>query len=231
MERLDKILSESGICTRREARDLVRKKRIRVNGKEASSFDMKVSEEDTILLDGEEIELLHSVTAVMNKPEGFVTSTDDPGSRTVMELLPERLRRLGLYPVGRLDKDTTGLLLFTNDGALAHRLISPKRNVEKEYLVTHTGTVTDEIIAEFRKGLVLADGTVLRSAELKRVSPSQSLLTITEGKYHQVKRMMGSKGLSVTALERVREGKLTLSGLERGEVRELTTEETESLTD
>lgn len=231
MERLDKILSESGICTRREARDLVRKKRIRVNGKEASSFDMKVSEEDTILLDGEEIELHHSVTAVMNKPEGFVTSTDDPGSRTVMELLPERLRRLGLYPVGRLDKDTTGLLLFTNDGPLAHRLISPKRNVEKEYLVTHTGTVTDEIIGEFRKGLVLADGTVLKSAELKRVSPSQSLLTITEGKYHQVKRMMGSKGLCVTALERVREGKLTLSGLERGEVRELTPEELESLTD
>ncbi len=231
MERLDKILSSSGLCTRREARVLVREKRITVNGKEASSPDMKINEEDNILLDGEKIERMHSVTAVMNKSEGFVTSTDDPGSRTVMELLPERFRRLGLYPVGRLDKDTTGLLLFTNDGDLAHRLISPRRNVEKEYLVTHTGTVTDEIIEEFRRGLVLKDGTVCRSAELKRVADNQSLLTITEGKYHQVKRMMGSKGLAVTALERVREGKLTLSGLGRGEVRELTEEEIESLTD
>lgn len=231
MERLDKILSASGVCTRREARDLVRKKRITINGKEASLADMKVSEDDVILLDGERVETFHSVTAVMNKPAGFVTSTDDSGCRTVMELLPERLRRLSLFPVGRLDKDTTGLLVFTNDGSLAHSLISPKRNVEKEYLVTHRGTVTDEIIKEFLAGLVLADGTVCRSAALKRVTDNQSLLTITEGKYHQVKRMMGSKGLHVTALERVREGGVTIPDLKRGEVRELTPDEIRSLLD
>ena len=231
MERLDKILSSSGVCTRREVRDLVRKRRLLVDGEEPSSPDMKIEPDAEILLDGERIETRHRVVAVMNKPAGYVTSTDDPRDRTVMQLLPPRLLRLGLYPVGRLDKDTTGVLLFTNDGPLAHRLISPKRNVEKEYLVTHTGTVNEEIIEEFRNGLVLGDGTVCRSALLRKLDENRSLLTITEGKYHQVKRMMGVKGLSVTALERVRECSITLSGLERGEVRELTEAEIEGLTD
>lgn len=231
MERLDKMLSQSGVCTRREAGELVRKKRVCVNGKEAVSADEKISSSDIITIDGEEVETLHFVTAVMNKSSGYVTSTSDPLSRTVMELLPERYRRLGLYPVGRLDKDTTGLLIFTNDGALSHHLLSPKREVEKEYLVTHTGTLTDDIIQKFKDGLILPDGTRCRSALLKRKGEHQSSIVITEGKYHQVKRMMGSVGLSVTALERVREGSLTLSGLGRGETRELTKDEIKSLLD
>jgi len=231
MERLDKVLSSSGVSTRREVRELVRKKRISVNGKQADAADMKVAPSDIITIDGIEVERMHPVTAVMNKCSGYVTSTSDPESRTVMELLPERFTRLGLKPVGRLDKDTTGLLIFTNDGALSHHLTSPKRDVEKEYLVTHTGTLTDEIIAAFRDGIVLADGTKCRSALLKREGVHQSLLVIREGKYHQVKRMMGAVGLSVTALERVREGSVTLSALKRGETRELTTDEIKSLLD
>lgn len=231
MERLDKILSQSGVCTRREVRELVRKKRVCVNGKEAVSADEKISSSDIITVDGGEVETLHSVTAVMNKSSGYVTSTSDPKSKTVMDLLPERYRRLGLYPVGRLDKDTTGLLIFTNDGALAHHLLSPKREVEKEYLVTHTGTLTDEIIEKFKEGLILPDGARCRSALLKRAGEHQSLIVITEGKYHQVKRMMGCVGLSVTALERVREGSITLSGLGRGETRELSEDEIKSLLD
>lgn len=229
MERLDKVLSSSGVSTRREVRELVRRKRVSVNGVEALSPDMKVTPSDIITVDSIPVERMHSVTALMNKPSGYVTSTSDPVSKTVMELLPERFIRLGLKPVGRLDKDTTGLLIFTNDGALSHHLISPKREVEKEYLVTHTGTITDEIIAAFRDGLVLPDGTKCRSALLKREGEHQSLLVIREGKYHQVKRMMGAVGLSVTALERVREASITLSGLGRGETRELTPDEIESL--
>lgn len=231
MDRLDKVLSSCGVSTRREVRDLVRKKRVSVNGREAEAADMKVAPSDKITVDGILVERMHPVTAVMNKISSYVTSTSDPESRTVMELLPERFVRLGLKPVGRLDKDTTGLLIFTNDGALAHHLISPKREVEKEYLVTHTGTLTDDIIAAFRDGLVLPDGTKCRSALLKREGEHQSLLVIREGKYHQVKRMMGSVGLSVTALERVREGAITLSGLGRGETRELTEDEIKSLLD
>ncbi len=229
MERLDKVLSSSGVSSRSGVRELVRKKRVVVNGKAAASADMKIAPADEILVDGLPLERLHAVTAVMNKPSGYVTSTSDPVSKTVMSLLPERFLRLGLKPVGRLDKDTTGLLIFTNDGVLAHHLTSPKRKVEKEYLVTHTGTLTDAIIAAFRDGIVLADGTRCRSAALKRAGEHQSLVVISEGKYHQVKRMMGSVGLSVTELERVREGKITLSGLGRGETRELTDAEIESL--
>ncbi len=221
MERLDRVLSAVSAATRSETKRLVREKRITVNGITALRADDKVAPGDRVAIDGEEIERLRPVLLMMNKPCGYVTSTDDPLSPTVMSLLPERYLRQGVFPVGRLDKDTSGLLLFTNDGSLAHRLITPGNEIEKEYLVTHTGTVTDEMIEAFRRGIVLSDGTVCRSACLVRKTDNQSLLTITEGKYHQVRRMMASCGLGVTALKRVREGSLTLCGLEEGEVREI----------
>lgn len=221
MDRLDKVLSSSGISTRSETGRLVREKRITVNGSPVLFSDMKVREEDTIEIDGNAVERMHPVLIVMNKPSGYVTSTSDPLNPTVLSLLPMRYIKLGVKPVGRLDKDTTGVLLFTNDGALAHRLISPKRNVEKEYLVTHKGKVTREIIEAFKNGLTLPDGEKLKKALLIPIGDGKSRLIIKEGKYHQVKRMMALFGLDVTALERIREGGVELDGLERGEVREL----------
>ena len=221
MERLDKALSSSAAATRSETKRLVREKRITVNGVVVARVDEKVKEGDIIAIDGNPVERFYSVVLMMNKPVGYVTSTSDPLSPTVMSLLPDKYIRLGVFPVGRLDKETSGLLIFTNDGALAHRLISPSSEIEKEYLVTHDGIVTDEIIEKFRDGLMLSDGTLCRSAYLMRKGEGESLLILREGKYHQVRRMMGSCGLAVTALKRIREGRVTLSDLAEGNVREL----------
>ena len=170
------------------------------------------------------------VIAMLNKPAGFVTATEDKQQRTVMELLPEELLKQDVKPVGRLDKETEGLLLFTNDGDLLHRLISPKKEVPKVYFARHEGTATQEDVAAFADGLTLRDGTVCRPAILEPMGAGQSRITVCEGKYHQVRRMMASRGMTVTYLERQMEGKLSLGDLPRGNVRELTASELVLLT-
>lgn len=230
MVRLDRFLSSNGEATRKETIKLVREHRITINGNLAIRSDDKIDEKkDEIKVDGRFIEPFHHVVIVMNKPAGYVTSTSDNRDKTVMELLPPRFIRLKVFPVGRLDKETEGLLLFTNDGELAHRLISPKKEIEKEYFVIHKGDYGNDVIEEFSQGLVLLDGTICKGAKLIRLEKGKSLLTIREGKYHQVRRMMGQKGLDVTYLERIREANITISGLERGEVRELSEDEIDSL--
>jgi len=161
--------------------------------------------------------------AMLHKPAGYVTATEDPVEKTVMEVLPPQYREL--KPVGRLDKATEGLLLFTNDGDLLHRLISPKKEVPKVYYARHEGTANEEDIQAFRDGLTLRDGTVCRSAVLEPIGPGESLITVCEGKYHQVRRMMASRNMTVTYLRREKEGSLTLGDLPLGACREL--EETE----
>jgi 16S rRNA pseudouridine516 synthase len=146
-----------------------------------------------------------------------------------MELLPESMKHLDLKPVGRLDKATEGLLLFTNDGDLLHRLISPKKEVPKIYYARHEGTATGEDVAAFASGLTLGDGTVCLPAKLEPMGAGESLVTVCEGKYHQVRRMMASRGMPVIYLERRQEGALTLGDLPRGKVRELTEQEIRSL--
>ena len=146
-----------------------------------------------------------------------------------MELIPEAYRRQNLVPVGRLDKETEGLLLFTNDGELAHRLIAPKHGVEKRYYARHEGKAGEEDVKAFAAGLELRDGTRCLPAVLKPLGAGESEITVTEGKYHQVRRMMASRGLYVSYLRREREGNLSLEGLPLGEVRELTEEENASL--
>jgi len=165
------------------------------------------------------------VVLMLNKPAGFVTATEDKQERTVMELLPESMKHLDLKPVGRLDKATEGLLLFTNDGDLLHRLISPKKEVPKIYYARHEGTATDEDVRCFAEGLTLADGTICRSAVLEPLGEGESLVHLCEGKYHQVRRMMASRNMRVLYLERRQEGPLTLGDLPRGQVRELTAQE------
>ena len=159
---------------------------------------------------------------MLNKPEGYVTATEDKNDKTVMELLPDAYRHLDLKPVGRLDKATEGLLLFTNDGDLLHRLISPKKEVPKVYYAKHEGTAGEADVAAFAEGLTLRDGLNCLSAKLEPLGEGESLITVCEGKYHQVRRMMASRNMTVLYLERRQEGSLTLRDLPRGQVRELT---------
>ena len=220
MERLDKFLCDSGIGTRSQVKLLIKGGRVTVDGKPERDAGAKVDPQtQMICLDGERLGGWQRVVAMLNKPAGFVTATEDATDRTVMELLPPELRHLDLKPVGRLDKATEGLLLFTNDGDLLHRLISPKKEVPKVYYARHEGTAREEDVAAFKAGLTLRDGTVCLSAKLEPLAAGESLITVCEGKYHQVRRMMAARSMTVTYLERRQEGPLQLGTLPRGQVR------------
>lgn len=230
MERLDKFLCDSGVGTRSQVKTILKTGRVTVDGKSEKDGSRKIDAGvNTVCLDGDRLGGKYRAVYLMNKPEGYVTATEDPKEKTVMELLPTEIRHLDLKPVGRLDKATEGLLLFTNDGDMLHRLISPKKEVPKVYYARHQGTATEQDIAAFTDGLTLADGTRCLSAKLEPIGPGESLITVCEGKYHQVRRMMASRGMTVTYLERRREGSLTLGALPRGEVRALTEAEIQSL--
>ncbi|MBR4426165.1 MAG: rRNA pseudouridine synthase [Spirochaetales bacterium] len=229
MERLDKIISNSGYASRKECGKIAREGRITVNGQTVRMLDTKVDEKAVIAIDGQPIERHHTVICIMNKPSGYVTSTDDPTSPTVMELLPEKMLRQKVVPAGRLDKDTEGLLVFTNDGDLLHRLISPKSEVTKEYYIEYEGTLKPDAPEMAQSGVVLRDGTVCKNADLKMLEEGRCTLTIREGMYHQVKRMVAALGAHVTYLRRIRIGSLELGDLPNGEVRELSEREIESL--
>lgn len=226
MERLDKFLCDSGAGTRSQVKLILRAGRVQVDGAPEKDGGRKIDPaKNEITLDGVRLAGKYRAVFMMNKPEGYVTATGDAREKTVMELLPAQLRHLELKPVGRLDKATEGLLLFTNDGELLHRLISPKKEVPKVYYARHEGTASPQDAGAFAAGLTLADGTVCRSAVLEPLGAGESMITVCEGKYHQVRRMMASRGLTVTYLERRREGGLSLDGLPRGGVRALTEEE------
>ena len=222
MQRLDKILSEAGVASRKELKSLIRAGRVTVDGavvrEEAKKFDEAAC---TIAVDGAAVEKYRKVLLMLHKPAGYVTSTDDPRDRTVMELIPERYRKFGVTPVGRLDKETEGLLLLTNDGDLAHRILSPRSGVWKTYYAEHEGTASAEDCAAFEAGLTLGDGTKCLPARLEPQGHGKSLIHVQEGKYHQVRRMMAARGMPVTYLKRIAEGGLTLGGLEKGAVAEL----------
>ena len=230
MIRLDKFLSDAGLASRRELKALLKTGQVQVNGRPAVDGALKLDpEKDRVSLRGESVEPPRRLVLLLHKPAGYVTSTEDPRDKTVMELIPERHRRQGVVPVGRLDKETEGLLLLTNDGALAHRLISPKYEVEKGYYARHEGTAGEADVAAFAAGLTLRDGTACRPALLRPLGPGESEITVTEGKYHQVRRMMAARGLPVSYLRRDAEGPLSLSGLEKGALRELSPEEINAL--
>ena len=230
MERLDKFLCDSGAGTRSQVKVLLKAGRVTVDGKVEKDNGKKIDpEKQVIALDGEVLGGKRRVVVMLNKPAGFVTATEDRTDRTVMELLPAEMKHLELKPVGRLDKATEGLLLFTNDGDLLHRLISPKKEVPKIYYARHEGQANAEDVAAFAAGLRLRDGLECLPAKLEPLGPGESLVTVCEGKYHQVRRMMASRGMTVSYLERRQEGALTLGELPRGQVRELTEEEIKEL--
>lgn len=229
MERLDKFLCNRGVATRSQIKAVLKAGRVTVDGKVEKDGAKKVGQENAVCLDGQRLSQDRRVVLMLNKPAGFVTATEDKQEKTVMELLPEAYRLMDLKPVGRLDKATEGLLLFTNDGDLLHRLISPGKGVEKTYYARHEGTAGEEDVLAFSQGIVLADGTACRPAALEPLGEGESLVTLCEGKYHQVRRMLASRDMPVTYLERRREGELTLGDLPRGQVRELSPEELENL--
>ena len=230
MDRLDKFLCDSGVGTRSQVKLILKAGRVAVDGKVERDNGRKIDPKVHIIkLDGEPLGGKRQIVVMLNKPAGYVTATEDAGDRTVMELLPDAYRYLDLKPVGRLDKATEGLLLFTNDGDLLHRLISPKKEVPKVYYARHEGTASEEDVAAFAAGLTLRAGSLCLPAKLEPLGAGESLITVCEGKYHQVRRMMASREMPVTYLERKQEGGLTLGDLPRGAVRELTEAEIREL--
>ena len=223
MERLDKFLCDSGVGTRSQVKLILKAGRVTVDGAVERDNSRKVDpEKQNICLDGERLGGWQRLVVMLNKPAGFVTATEDPVERTVMELLPQELKNKDLKPVGRLDKQTEGLLLFTNDGDLLHKLISPKNEIPKVYYARHEGQAGGEDVAVFASGLTLRDGTECLPAKLEPLGPGESKITVCEGKYHQVRRMMAARGMQVEYLERREEGFLTLGDLPRGQIRLLT---------
>lgn len=231
--RLDKLLADTGRWSRKEAKDLIKRGRVQVNGRIASSPEEKYdSEELELLVDGAAV--LHETYTylMLYKPAGLLSATQDRRQGTVLDLLPPELQKRELFPVGRLDKDTTGLLLLTNHGELAHRLLSPRYHVDKVYLAETEGQVDQEDQAAFARGMTLEDGEVCMPAGLEPVEnrPGWCCVTLREGKFHQVKRMLAARGKPVLSLKRLSMGNLHLdSALLPGEYRALTSDEVENL--
>lgn len=222
MQRLDKLLSEAGVASRKELKAMIRAGRITVDGLVVKSPEQKVDETAAdVRVDGQPVGKQRTILLMLHKPAGFVTSTDDPRDRTVMELIPEAYRYLNPKPVGRLDKETEGLLLFTNDGQLAHRILSPRHQVWKRYYAEHEGEAGPADVEAFEMGITLKDGDVCLPARLLPQGPGKSIVEVCEGKYHQVRRMLASRGMPVTYLKRIAEGSLELGPLELGKVREV----------
>jgi len=233
--RLDRCLANSGYGSRSEVKNLIKGGRVSVRGQVVRDSGAPVDEQAwlAICVDGQPIRLLRQVHLMLNKPAGLVTAMDDPKHQTVAELIPPRFLKAGVFPVGRLDRDVTGLLLLTNDGTLCHRLASPRWQVLKVYEVMVSGReFTDDDVAGFAAGLVLPDGQHCRPAELRILGPLHARLTIHEGKYHQVKRMMLGTGRRVSELRRLSVGPIVLDEkLAPGECRELTDVEAAMLYD
>ena len=234
VQRLDKILASTGRWSRREVKLLVRQGRVLADGRPAASPEEKYDPAVTALtVDAEDIGYRDVTWLMMNKPGGVLSATEDGQGTTVLDLLSPELRRIGLFPVGRLDKDTEGLLLLTNDGDLAHHLLSPRHHVDKVYFVRVAGRLTAADQAAFREGMILGDGLHCMPAELEILTAgenSEAHVTLREGKFHQVKRLLAALGKPVLYLKRVEMGKLPLDiKLAPGDYRFLTEEELELL--
>lgn len=231
--RLDKFLADMGCGTRSDLKKMIRKGCILVDGKAVRDPGTSVTEDSLVILNGEEIHYQTMVYIMINKPDGVISATNDPKQETVVDLITDQTRR-DLFPVGRLDKDTEGLLLLSNDGELAHRLLSPKHHVDKTYYAKLDGEVTNEMIDQFGEGLEINDEEPFKAlpAVLKPDLHNSAVVTIQEGKYHQIKRMFKMVGREVLYLKRLSMGPLELDeNLKPGEYRSLTEEEIKALKD
>ena len=225
MERLDKIISNRTGISRKDAKAAISSGKVTVSGNIIRSSDFKVSENDEIFLEGKKISGNAHIYIVLNKPKGYVSATEDPEQKTVIELVPPELFRNGIFPAGRLDKDTTGLTIITDDGDFAHRILAPRKHVPKKYAVTIDLPVTEEMAEGFENGIELSDG-ICKSAKLFKTGEYTCEVTLSEGRYHQIKRMFGCFGAKVTELHRLSMGGFSLpENLLPGECRELTENE------
>lgn len=229
-QRLDKAIAMQGSLSRSEVKTLIRKGAVTVNGQVVKNADFGVDfDRDTVAVQGKELSLSMHIYLMLNKPKGVVSASEDKKLPTVVDLIPKELWRKGLFPAGRLDKDTTGFVLITDDGEFAHDILSPKKHISKTYHALVNGTITDEMVEGFAKGVTIGEDFTL-PASLKKISSEEQgdwgEVILKEGMYHQIKRMFGAYGLKVLELKRVQMGKLPLDpNLEEGKCRELTAEE------
>lgn len=230
MERLDKIISNMTNYSRKEVKELVRQKRVVVNRQIVAKADIKIdSSKDIITIDNIEVKIKKYIYLILHKPEGYVSATKDKTIPTVLDLVPSQYSHRNLFPAGRLDKDTTGLMLITDDGEFAHNILSPKKHIRKLYEVTIDIPITNEMVIGFRNGISLNDGDC-RPANLQITGQNTGIVTLTEGKYHQIKRMFGCYKAKVIKLHRIAMGEFLLpDNLKVGECRELTNMELEKI--
>ncbi len=226
MERIDKMIASQGQYSRKEVKALIAKGRVAVDGRVVSSSSEKVDPLTMQLtIDGKPLDFKRNLYLVLNKPKGYVSATEDRDHPTVLELVPQEYRGRDLFPAGRLDRDTTGLMIITDDGVLAHNILAPKKHVPKLYHVELDIPVTEEMRLGFSEGVMLNDG-VCKAADLIKTGEKNAKVTLREGRYHQIKRMFGCFGAEVVELKRLGMGNLTLpADLAEGECRELTAEE------
>lgn len=226
MERIDKIIASQGQYSRKEVKALIAKRRIAVDGRIVSSSSEKADPMTMLLtVDGKPLEFKRNLYLVLNKPKGYVSATEDREHPTVLELVPQEYRGRDLFPAGRLDRDTTGLMIITDDGVLAHNILAPKKHVPKRYHVELDIPVTEEMRLGFSEGVMLNDG-VCKAADLIKTGEKTAEVTLREGRYHQIKRMFGCFGAEVLELKRFGMGRLTLpEDLAEGECREMSEEE------
>lgn len=229
MDRLDKLLASQGTMSRKDVKEIIKNGRVAVNGKKVRESSVKIGEEDTVTLDGTALNLKKHIYIMLNKPQGIVSASDSKTERTVVDLVPDTLFRSGLFPAGRLDKDTVGFVLITDDGDFAHKILSPKNHIVKTYEARLAQTLSEEQRAMLQNGIVLADGTACKESRVKILEDTCTplvMIQICEGKYHQIKRMFAAAGNKVTFLKRTRMGNLCLDeALMPGECREITPEE------
>lgn len=228
--RIDKYLSVALSVSRTEAKTLLKKGKITVDSKVVSKPETKVSDTAVVKCGDQELTYKKYIYILMNKPEGILSASTDKRVKTVVDILPENLKRAGLFPVGRLDKNTTGLLIITDDGDFGHKVTSPKSLIEKRYLAGLDGEAKEEYVEVFKNGITLADGSECMSAGLEILPDNYAIVTIKEGKYHQIKRMFGVVGLGVNSLKRLSIGKMQLpTTLKEGEVKELSLSELQQI--
>lgn len=230
MERLDKFISSQTNYSRKDIKDLVKKKQVLVNGEVVLKSDIKVDNlVDKIVVCGEEIIFKKYVYLMLNKPKGYVSASFDKNDKTVIDLVPDIYKHRNLFPAGRLDKDTTGLMIITDDGEFAHNILAPNKHISKTYNVTIDIDMNEDMVLGFKNGVNLSDGEC-KSASLEITGKNTGIVILTEGRYHQIKRMFGCFGAKVVELERIKMGNFTLpSDLKQGDVREFTKEELESV--
>ena len=226
MDRLDKVISSQTEFSRGDVKKLLKANLITLNGEIVNKPNIYVdTDKDKIVVDGKEIDYKKYVYLVLNKPKGYISATTDGNYPVVVELVPYEFQNRNIFPCGRLDKDTTGFLLLTDDGVFAHNILSPKKHIKKKYYVLIDSIITNDMIEGFSKGVIL-DGEMCKSAILEKLDNNSCYVTLTEGKYHQIKRMFQSFSASVLELKRVSMGSLELpSDLALGECRELTKDE------